>query len=184
MRDVADVVSAGVQRKKKLNDDRSRHEQLHRNRDGKRKKPNLAVWKQNARGDQDAVNCPGSANRRNRKRKTSPVRIEDYFDEDVDKTGADPGQKIIFIKAALPPGPFQIHSEEIQKQHVHDEMPDRGMQEQVGRELPDIQASRDVPGNQTEQVLELRRVIQRENQLDDRLKEKNAGSKPKKAWPR
>src|SRR5271169_6840775 len=169
MSDVADVVSACVQGEKKLNNDRSRHEQLHRNRDGKRKKPNLAVGKQDTRGDQDAINCPGSANRGNRKRKTSPVRIENYFDEDVDKTCADPGEKIIFVKAALPPGPFQIHSEEIQKQHVHDQMPDRGMQEQVGRELPDIQSSRDVPGNQAEKVLELRSVIQRENQLDDRL---------------
>ena len=47
------------------------------------------------------------------------------------------------------------------------------MQEQVGRELPDIQPPRDVVRNQTEKMVEIHRVVQRENQLDDRLKEKN-----------
>ena len=102
------------------------------------------------------------------------MRIEDDFDEDVDHARTDPSQKIIFIKAPLPPGPFQIHPEEIQKQHVHYQMPDRGMQEKVGRELPNKQPPRDVPGDQSEKVLELRSVFGRENQLDDCLYKKNA----------
>ena len=89
------------------------------------------------------------------------------------QAGADPGQKIIFIKALLSPGPFQIHPEEIQKQHVEQQMPDAGVQKQIGHELPDKQPPRDVPGNQSEKVIEQRRVFRRENQLHHRLNEKN-----------
>ena len=97
------------------------------------------------------------------KEKSFPVWIEQDFDQYVDTAGADASQKIIFVKSSLPPGPFQIHPEEIQKQHVHDQMPDGGMQEQVGHELPEIQTPCDIPGNQSKKMIELRRVFQRKN---------------------
>jgi hypothetical protein len=174
MRNMADVVSADLQRKEKLNRDGSGHEKLHRNHDGKRDQPDLAVRKQDARGDQYSVNRPGSADRGNGEGKPGPVRVENRFDEDVDKAGADASQKVILIEAVRSPGPFQIHPEKIQKQHVEQEMPDAGVQKQVGRELPDKQPACDVPGNQSEKMIEKRRVLGRKNQLYDGLNEKNA----------
>lgn len=176
MRDVADVVPADFQRKKEFDRDGTGHEQFHRNHDGKRDQPHLAVGKQDPRGDQYAINCPRCTDRGNGEGKSGPVRVEDRFDKDIDAAGADPRQKIIFIKAPLSPGPFQIHPEEIQKQHIEQEMPDAGVQKEIGRQLPDKQPPRDVPGNQSEIMIEQRRVFRRKNQLHQGLNEKNAGA--------
>src|SRR5579863_3592394 len=99
MRDVADVVAADVQGEKELNDNRSGDEQLHRNRNGERKKPYLTIRKHDSRGNQDAVNCAGGADRGNGEGKPCAARIKNRLDEHVDAAGADARYKIILIEA-------------------------------------------------------------------------------------
>src|SRR5580692_4901114 len=154
MSNVADLVSAHFERKKKLDHNGAGYEQLHRNHDGKRDQPDLPVWKHDSRGDQNAEDRAGSADRGNAERIPGSARVEHYVDEDGDYTGACPGQQVILIKAARSPGPLQIHPEEIQEEHVEKKMHDSFMQEEVGPKLPDKKAPRDVPGNQAKNVIE------------------------------
>lgn len=108
------TVSPLTSREKEFNRDRSRDKQLHRNHDGKRYKPDLAVGKHDSRGDQNPENRAGSADGRNAGR-VSTVRVAKRVDEDGDDSRADPRQKIIFVEAAFPPGPLQVHSEKIKE---------------------------------------------------------------------
>src|ERR1700688_875981 len=56
-------------------------------------------------------------------------------------------------------------------------MPDGGMQKKVGHQLPNIKSPRDVPGKQSEKMVEQRRIFRRKNQLGDRLNKKYAGAR-------
>ena len=56
-------------------------------------------------------------------------------------------------------------------------MPDGGMQKEVGHQLPNIKSPRDVPGNQSEKVVEQRRIFRSKNQFGDRLNKKYASAR-------
>ena len=84
MADVADIVSAGADRREEFDRPHHRHVRAHRDGDGKRNQPYSAVRKEHRVGHQDAENRPRSTDGWRQRRERSEEhrnRLDDYLDE-------------------------------------------------------------------------------------------------------
>src|SRR5580765_4781368 len=102
MADVADVVAPKPESSEKFKNDHHDDVRAHGHFDGNRKQNDLAVWEHDGACQQDSKDRPGGADRRYVGGRTSPENRNGIHD-DVDKTSADSGEKVILQKAIASP---------------------------------------------------------------------------------